>query len=173
MMKVKNNLAWTIFTIFVYLVANASGFEYSFFNETNSTYGNSSSTIFEGKFNSILFSLVRTTAKIERESDFIVKLNYHASFSVGTLCSPESINATNHSANEPLTIELGEEAIFQFDLPRSSQYLECFVFRPNETYSYNITQTNGTNNTNTEHCISFFSNHYLQHNKNEQRKRTR
>ena len=60
MMKVKNNLAWTIFTIFVYLVANASGFEYSFFNETNSTYGNSSSTIFEGKFNSILFSLVRT-----------------------------------------------------------------------------------------------------------------
>merc|ERR1712179_32477 len=137
MMKVKNNLAWTFFTIFVYLVANASGFEYSFFNETNSTYGNSSSTIFEG-----------------------------------TLCSPESINATNHSANEPLTIELGEEAIFQFDLPRSSQYLECFVFRPNETYSYNITQTNSTNNTNTEHCISFFSNHYLQHNKNEQRKRT-
>ena len=79
----------------------------------------------------------------------------------GQKCSKNGINVT-HNITKDILIEEGNSTTITFDFPMDFQYYSCFVFRPNETYKYILTDDCITNGS----CISFSKDNYLQHSVN-------
>ena len=74
-------------------------------------------------------------------------------------CSSGQINISSHDASQEITIEKVKATTFGFNVSTDFEYYVCFVFRPNETYKYSLTDCENDNGT----CISLFKNNYLQH----------
>ena len=77
-------------------------------------------------------------------------------------CSGKTINNSTHAPNREIIVKKGRNKSFEFTLPRDRTLYACYIFRPNESYSYLLTDDNETGGT----CISFDSNHDLEYNIN-------